>query len=129
MTTDLITRITALAGSSVAEAIRAEFGGGQHYIPPAVAPRASSMSERLRARCLVFMDAARPQPLTDKALLVQIRGDYFPNACLHGLQRELDYLAAAGLLTLTVADTGTWCLRLTKEGIDQALALQQRGAA
>lgn len=125
MSANLITRITQLAGGGVADAIRAEFGGSQCYIPRAVVRFDPRASKRIRDLCLVHMDDARPRCLDDEELFALIQV-FCPDVTRHWLRRELHYLAVAGLLTFT--DTRPWRLDLTAAGIDRALRLTEGGA-
>lgn len=72
--------------------------------------------EHIRWLGLAHLDAARPQPMVDAALLPLIQAIY-PNADPHELRRELDYLAKCDLLTI-VDNDGFWRLTLTRQGID-----------
>jgi hypothetical protein len=73
--------------------------------------------EDMRWRCLQFLDAARPDGMTDSALLPLIRMIY-PDATLKELRRELDYLGKADLFSIEPLAADLWQLHLTYHGID-----------
>jgi len=69
-----------------------------------------------RGLALRHLDAARPQSMTDLALLALIRTVY-ADASSGELRRELHYLALQGLLTVAEKN-GHWLLSLTGQGVD-----------
>lgn len=85
-------------------------------LPPLAATQARARREQIRWLGLVHLDMARPQQMTDAALLAAVRAVY-PDANQRELQRELDYLMERGLLAI-VDDSGIWRLKLTYQGID-----------
>ena len=85
--------------------------------PPSLAAlQERTRREQIRWVSLQHLDEARPQQVTDAALLPLIQAVY-PTATGRELQRELDYLMACGLVTIG-DEYGIWRLKLTKEGID-----------
>jgi len=83
---------------------------------PIVTLQARVRREQMRWLALRHLDVARPQGMTDLALLALIQTVY-ADASSGELQRELHYLALQGLLT--VADqNGHWLLALTWQGVD-----------
>jgi hypothetical protein len=72
--------------------------------------------ERQRWLCLMWLDISRPTPMTGGALLAQMQAEY-PDANHLELQRHLDYLRKAALLTIT-EDGQSWLSQLTRQGID-----------
>jgi len=71
---------------------------------------------QIRWLCLEQLDHARPDVMTDLALLAIIQVVY-PNAQHVELRRELDYLKRSFLLTIEV-NGEMWHLNLTYQGID-----------
>lgn len=72
--------------------------------------------EHIRWSSLCWLDAQRPNKMTDLALLALIQTIY-PEATIHELQRELDYLADQNLLSIA-SKGGRWHLKLTYQGVD-----------
>lgn len=83
---------------------------------PVVALHARVRREQMRWLALSHLDVARPQAMTDLALLALIQTVY-PEATVPELRRELQYLALRDLLT-SVDKYGRWRLSLTYQGID-----------
>lgn len=71
---------------------------------------------QIRWLCLEQLDHARPDVMTDLALLAIIQVVY-PNARHIELRRELDYLKLSSLLTIEV-NNEIWHLNLTCQGVD-----------
>lgn len=72
--------------------------------------------EQVRWFCLCQLDRARPEAMTDEALLALVQAVY-PDASRTELRREADYLKMRELLTITVKG-GVWHMKLTWQGID-----------
>lgn len=86
-----------------------------------LAPSISSLMARarhtgVRWQCLLHLNVARPDFLTDEALRESVRNVY-PDISLHELRREVDYLAEQLLLTIVVK-RGFWHLKLSWRGAD-----------
>lgn len=74
--------------------------------------------EQMRGLCLGALDSARPNVMTDLALLPLINRVY-PDADRAELRRELDYLALSDMLTIHI-NFEIWHLKLTGLGINSA---------
>ncbi len=72
--------------------------------------------ERMRWFCLCQLDQARPEAMTDEALLALVQAVY-PDTSRTELRREADYLKMRELLMITVKG-GVWHMKLTWQGID-----------
>lgn len=72
--------------------------------------------EQLRWVSLQQLDVARPEAMTDEALLGLARSVY-PDASSRELRRELDYLEDHGLLRIE-RRSDFWHLKLTWQGVD-----------
>jgi len=72
--------------------------------------------EQTRWRVLCWLDAHRPERMTDLALLALVQTLY-QDATIHELQRELDYLADRNLLSIKRKGE-RWAMRLTYQGVD-----------
>lgn len=72
--------------------------------------------EHIRWSSLCWLDAQRPEKMTDLALLALVQTVY-PDATILELRRELDYLAGQNLLV--IGNKGKrWRLKLTYQGVD-----------
>lgn len=91
-------------------------GGAAVELASSLAMQARVRRGHARWLCLIHLDAARPEAISDAALLALVRSVY-PDALMAELRRELDYLAMLGLVTVT--DTGgVWHSKLTWQGVD-----------
>ena len=120
MTHDFMLRLAELAGAEVALQFQADFGGGTCFPPRSPCPP-------IRRLCLACLEAARPNVMTDSALLPVLQAVH-PTLSLRTLRRELDYLALRNWLAITEKE-GYWRLKLTSEGIDFMARLAESAGA
>ena len=71
----------------------------------------------IQSLCLEMLENHRPGYMTSPVLLVNVQ-QYYTDATHNELMRELDYLEAKGLLTITKLPVGRDQVRLTCEGMD-----------
>ena len=75
--------------------------------------------EDIRWQVILTLNNARPVGAYEE-LIVSIVRSIYPDATLHELRRELDYLADRQLVDLRKEPSGRWFADLTRFGIDVA---------
>ena len=75
--------------------------------------------EDIRWQILLTLNNARPLGFYEDGVIAVVRSTY-PDATLHELRRELDYLADRALVEIRKEPSGRWFADLTRYGIDVA---------
>lgn len=73
----------------------------------------------MRDRIVCFLDAMRPERMTDNGLTALLR-DIYPEISIRDVRREIDYLQMKGLIS-TERNPVRWLVSMTASGVDVAV--------
>lgn len=73
----------------------------------------------MRDRIVCFLDAWRPERMTDNGITALLR-DIYPEISIRDARREIDYLEMKGLIS-TDRNSVRWLVSLTASGVDVAV--------